>query len=231
MAGLLVSVRDAREAAAALAGGAGLIDVKEPRHGPLGRAAAEVVRAVLDAVAAARPVSAAMGELADWPPGEWPHETARLTFVKWGLARAPADWAERLRRLHEGLESSGGGRVVAAAYADHRRAEAPAPFEICDHAIRAGLGAFLLDTWGKDGSRLLDWMSFGEVRELRRRCGGAGVAFAVAGSLGAGDLVALAALAPEWFAVRGAACRGGREGEIDAGRVRALAGLLGGREG
>ena len=36
MTGLLVSVRDAAEAEAALRGGATLIDVKEPRHGSLG---------------------------------------------------------------------------------------------------------------------------------------------------------------------------------------------------
>ena len=41
MTGLLVSVRDADEAEAALRGGAALIDVKEPRHGSLGRASAE----------------------------------------------------------------------------------------------------------------------------------------------------------------------------------------------
>src|SRR5207237_10897019 len=35
--GLLVSVRSATEAGAALEGGADLIDIKEPRHGPLGR--------------------------------------------------------------------------------------------------------------------------------------------------------------------------------------------------
>ena len=38
MAGLLVSVRSADEARTALAGGATVIDVKEPERGPLGRA-------------------------------------------------------------------------------------------------------------------------------------------------------------------------------------------------
>ena len=33
MTGLLISVRDAEEARAALAGGAGLVDIKEPRRG------------------------------------------------------------------------------------------------------------------------------------------------------------------------------------------------------
>ena len=48
---LLVSVRDATEAAAALHGGAGLIDVKEPARGPLGRADAATIAAVVQTVA------------------------------------------------------------------------------------------------------------------------------------------------------------------------------------
>src|SRR5262245_13850027 len=65
---LLVSVRSAAEAHAALAGGADLIDVKEPSRGPLGRADDSVISAVLVAVHGRRPVSAAMGELADMAP-------------------------------------------------------------------------------------------------------------------------------------------------------------------
>ena len=60
---LLVSVRDAAEAEAALAGGADLIDVKEPSRGPLGRADAGVIRYVVKAVGGRAPVSAALGEL------------------------------------------------------------------------------------------------------------------------------------------------------------------------
>jgi len=40
---LLVSVRDASEARAALAGGAGIIDAKEPLNGPLGAVSSDVL--------------------------------------------------------------------------------------------------------------------------------------------------------------------------------------------
>jgi uncharacterized protein (UPF0264 family) len=46
MSGLLVSVRNVEEAEAALAGGADLIDIKEPLHGSLGAASAEVCEAI-----------------------------------------------------------------------------------------------------------------------------------------------------------------------------------------
>jgi uncharacterized protein (UPF0264 family) len=47
---LLVSVRNAEEARAALRGGADVIDVKEPDNGPLGMAGAEAIAAVVDVV-------------------------------------------------------------------------------------------------------------------------------------------------------------------------------------
>ena len=65
MTALLVSVRSAAEAEAALAGGAALIDVKEPARGALGRADDAVIADVVRAVAGRAPVSAALGELRD----------------------------------------------------------------------------------------------------------------------------------------------------------------------
>src|SRR4051812_283713 len=101
MAGLLVSVRSPAEAEAALAGGAAIIDVKEPDNGALGRAASEVLAGVLAVVAGRRPVSAALGELLE-PEGDLPAELARLAYVKWGLAGCgglEADaWQDRLRQ-------------------------------------------------------------------------------------------------------------------------------------
>src|SRR5207244_12998888 len=80
--GLLVSGRSVVEAESALAGGAALIDIKEPAHGSLGRAHDAVIQAVVERVAGRRPVSAALGELLEFH-GPVPHG---LTFVKWGLA-------------------------------------------------------------------------------------------------------------------------------------------------
>ena len=84
---LLISVRSAEEATVALAGGADLIDVKEPSNGPLGVAHHEVLAAVLAVVNEAVPVSAALGE---WTPNalneaHW-HLQLPVQFLKWGLA-------------------------------------------------------------------------------------------------------------------------------------------------
>jgi uncharacterized protein (UPF0264 family) len=221
---LLVSVRSAAEAAAALAGGAALIDVKEPARGSLGRADDGVITAVLRAVAGRRPVSAALGELREGRPAP----AVSLAFAKWGLAGCGGrrHWTGELTQAACRLPP--GCRPVAVAYADWQRAGAPAPAQVCAFVCARRWGAFLIDTWRKDGTTLLDWLPFDELQELRDRCRGAGVAVALAGSLGAEQLRPLHPLRPDWFAVRGAACRDGRRiATIDADRVRRLVDLLG----
>src|SRR2546430_11326761 len=62
---LLVSVRGSVEARAALAGGADVIDAKDPARGALGAVQRDRLAAIRRAVGAARPVSAALGDARD----------------------------------------------------------------------------------------------------------------------------------------------------------------------
>lgn len=240
---LLVSVRSAREAEAALAGGADVIDVKEPGRGPLGRADDAVLRAVLVAVAGRRPVSAALGELGELvEDGGVSSLPAGLSFVKWGLAGTVGlDWRRtfltRVQQLARDDVAPAGAVVVA--YADAERAAAPPVDDVVDFACRLAGGVLLLDTFDKSpvsatGRRptLLDWLSVDAVTALCQRCRAAGVRIALAGSLGAGEVRQLLPARPDWVAVRGAACAAGDRGqEIDADRVRELAGWVsGGRQ-
>ncbi len=216
-----MSVRSVAEAEAALAGGAALIDVKEPVRGALGRADDTVIAAVVRAVAGRCPVSAALGELAEEPRVP---DVPGLAFAKWGLARmVAADWRPRLAAAVVELRRTlPGCRAVATAYADAARAAAPAPEAVAGFAAEAGCGAFLIDTWRKDGTTLLNWLPVERIAELCRFCEQAGVAVALAGSLTAETIVELRGLLPHWFAVRGAACPDGRGGSVDAGAVRRL---------
>jgi uncharacterized protein (UPF0264 family) len=225
---LLVSVRSPAEAEAALAGGADLIDIKEPERGSLGRADDATLNAVLGQVAGRRPVSAALGELLSAPE---PAAVTGLSYAKWGLtgwaSAGAGDWRRALREAAARLRGTDPGcRLVVAAYADWRRAACPSPEEVRAAVEEEGWGTLLMDTWDKDGSTLLDWMPPEEVERLCRGCRAGGVRVALAGSLGVAEIEALRQAAPDWFAVRGAACRGGRTGTIDARAVRRLAALL-----
>src|SRR5881397_3803371 len=62
---LLVSVASAAEVAAALAGGADIVDAKDPRTGALGAVPLDGLRAIHAAVDSARPVTAAIGDAID----------------------------------------------------------------------------------------------------------------------------------------------------------------------
>src|SRR5947209_3237758 len=127
MADLLVSVRSAGEARAALAGGATVIDVKEPDRGPLGRADVAVWRDVREAVPPEVPVSVALGELRDWRGIEGPGREAfaGLTYRKLGLAGSGPGWAEEWSRLRDAWGA--GPPWIAVAYADWIEADAPHP--------------------------------------------------------------------------------------------------------
>ena len=233
MTQLLVSVRSAREAESALRGGASLIDVKEPAHGSLGRAGDSTIAEVVRTVAGVRPVSAALGELKDTFDAEPLLAGLSLSYVKWGLAGyhgcGASVWQGELSGVMRLLaEHQPSCRAVAVAYADWRRARAPPPEEVCCFAVEHPVGAFLLDTWGKDVSTLLDWLPLHQVECLRRRCRAAGVPMALAGSLGLDEIRTLLPLRPDWFAVRGAVCQNRQRGAaIDEREVRRLAALLG----
>jgi uncharacterized protein (UPF0264 family) len=116
---------------------------------------------------------------------------------------------------------------VAVAYADWQRAGAPHPIDVRAFAEDHRWPAFLIDTWSKDGSTLLDWLSLADIASLCHLCRQADVKVALAGSLGADEVARLMPAAPTWFAVRGAVCRARRrEDEIDAEAVRQLAALI-----
>lgn len=206
----------------ALEAGADLIDVKDPARGPLGMAHHETVAAVLEVVNGRVPVSAALGE---WSPdvitaAHW-HLELPLTYVKWGLAgyAGGPGWGEDLletkRRIPAPVE------VVAVAYADWEKAGSVPPLDVARFAKRFRYRAFLLDTFQKDGRGLLDFMTAAEVRTLVEGLQRGGVVVALGGSLKPEDRKRLPGVTPDYFAVRGSVCAGGkRDGTIDAGRVR-----------
>ncbi len=215
---LLVSVRSPTEARTALAGGADLIDVKEPARGSLGRADDQVIGAIVRAVDGYTPVSAAMGELKE-------HLGTRavecsVDYLKFGLAGCRnLPWQEQLLRLRE----SNTATVVAATYADSERAVAPSLEQAAKFAIDHHFAVLLVDTFVKDERSLFDWMSEQRLYDLAESLHRVGIELALAGSLTIEHWPKIQRINPDWLAVRGAVCRQGiRTTEIDEGRVKSL---------
>jgi (5-formylfuran-3-yl)methyl phosphate synthase len=212
---LLVSVRSAAEAEEALAGGADLIDVKEPNLGSLGRASDAVVAEVVKLVAGRVPTSAALGELRDWD-GTMP---AGVDFVKAGLAGlARTDWRTGLDALRAGAT----GRAVIVAYADWGEAETPPLEDIVAYAENVRSPVLLIDTFEKRGPSLIDLIRIPSLAKHIARMRQANGRIALAGSLDPSTAMAAASIGPDWIAVRGAVCAAGRTGMVDGDCVRDL---------
>jgi uncharacterized protein (UPF0264 family) len=226
---LLVSVANAAEASAALAGGADLIDAKDPLSGALGAVSADVLRDIHAASAGARPVTAALGDAEDEAAIE---DAARVfaavgaSFVKVGFAGIAS--AERVAMLTaaavRGARAAGDGTcgVVAVAYADADRAARLAPAALVEVAARVGATGVLLDTADKHGPGLRALVS---ARALAAWVGAAhetALLVALAGKLTADDLPFMRDAGADIAGVRGAACEGGRSGRVSAERVRML---------
>jgi uncharacterized protein (UPF0264 family) len=226
---LLVSVTSALEAEAALAGGADVIDVKDPSRGALGRADGDVIDAVRAVLAGRRPVSAALGELCEFL-GSAP---AGVDYVKCGLAglAGAKNWQGLWGQFRE---AAGRAQAVVVAYADWQCAKAPPLDAVRSFACRCPGSILLVDTACKERTlrgrpaTLCDWLPFDDIAALICEVHRAAGQIALAGSLGLAEIDGLRHLGPDWIAVRGAACRNDdRDSTVDPERVRGIKTLLG----
>jgi len=218
-----------------LAGGADIIDAKEPAHGSLGPVSPKVLRAISARLPEPVPLSVALGDFTAPDAvrravagAEVPGRRAP-TYVKLGFAgeRSEAVVTSLVAAALEAATAMPARPiVVAVAYADHVSAGAPVPEVLLRAAMTAGARAFLLDTCGKDGGGLLEWIALERLRALSACARSAGLLLAIAGSLDSAALDRVVGMA-DVVGVRGAACRGGREGSVDAVLVRRLRERLG----
>lgn len=223
---LLVSVRDVAEARSALAGGADLIDVKEPAAGPLGRSGRETIEAVAALVrrqAPDTPVSAALGELPECLVRPEPLDYS-VDYLKIGLAGAGPAWRDELDLLRDRSIRSGdafGPRWIAVAYADWQRAAAPEPAVILEYALEADCPGLLVDTYGKGGEGLLRHLPAAALEDLIRTAHDEGLFVALAGQVRESDLAELVGCDPDILAVRTSVCAAGeRRGPVAEPSVR-----------
>lgn len=215
----LASVRDESEARMALAGGAQVIDLKEPAWGALGAVSAATARDVVRLVAGRAQVSATIGDL-DLDPevialAVMDRDRTGVDLVKIGMF--PGDVAGTFACLKPLAER--GIRMVAVVLAD-RTAD---PESLIAPAARAGFAGIMLDTAGKGSGGLLSHMALGDAGRFVAAARDHGLLCGLAGSLRLEDIAVLRPLAPDYLGFRGALCEGGREGGLDDQRLRAVA--------
>src|SRR5437762_10285140 len=227
---LLISVADAQEASAALAGGADVIDAKDARAGALAPVTPAVLAEISAVVAWARPVTAALGDADDEASVERAaraYVLAGAALVKIGFAGIADDGraASILAAAVRGA-AAGGGAVVAVGYADVSSAAAIAPAALARIAADAGAQGMLLDTCNKSGPGLRALVDPAALAAFVTGAHRAGLLVALAGRLAIDDLTFVRDAGADIAGVRGAACEGGRIGRVTRDRVAALRAVL-----
>lgn len=214
----LASVTNASEAEIALAGGADIIDCKDPASGALGALSAEIVRGIVAHIAGRLPVSATVGDL--------PPDAEVLIEAVGSMAKTGVDIVK------VGFFGSGNPRAAIAALGHAHAQSTPlvavlmadqAPdFAIVHDLAAAGFAGVMLDTAEKSAGRLTTALAPARLTEFVRLAQDNDLFVGLAGSLKEGDISVLAQLEPDMLGFRGALCSSGRVSAIEADRVRAV---------
>jgi uncharacterized protein (UPF0264 family) len=223
MTGLLASVRSVTEAETALAGGADIIDLKDPDHGALAALPAPVIAAAVAWADGRVTLSATAGDLPMEPAlvGKRVDEIAALgvDFVKVALL-PEGDRAGCLAAL--AALASRGRRIVVVLFADR----AP-ELDMVERVAEAGLAGIMLDTADKSGGGLRRHLEPVFLASFVRRARARGLLTGLAGSLRREDVPALLPLGADYLGFRGALCAAGRAGRLDPAALAAIRAALG----
>jgi uncharacterized protein (UPF0264 family) len=215
-------VRSPEEASTALAGGADIIDAKEPEAGALGRLAPATLAAILRTVDGRSPVSATIGdmELAPHPVRAAAAEMAArgADIIKIGIFAG--DLAGTLAALAPLV--AGGARLVAVAFADR----CPDLAELVTRCAEAGFYGIMLDTADKEAGPLTAHASSEALAAFITASRRRGLITGLAGSLRLDEVAALARLGPDYLGFRSALTAGRRADALDLQAVRAIRAAL-----
>jgi uncharacterized protein (UPF0264 family) len=226
---LLVSPMNIKEARAAIAGGADILDVKNPKEGSLGANFPWTINAVVDLAEGKVPVSATIGDL-DYKPG-----TASLAalgaafsgadYIKAGLlgVKTADQAADMLNNIVQAVKSyDQRKKVVASAYSDFMRVGSISPMLLPNVAKSSGADVVMVDTAIKDGRSTFEFMSDKELSMFISEGQRLGLEVAIAGTISFKDIGLLKRIAPDIIGVRGIVCGGDRRSSIKAELVTKL---------
>jgi len=228
---LLISPTNEKEALEAVAGGADIIDVKNPREGPLGANFPWVIKRIRQVTPEKIEVSCTLGEMPNLPGSmslaALGAATTGVDYIKAGLygLKTPEEAVHLMQNVIEAAKDCKPSiKVVTSGYADAERIDTIAPLLIPKIAYEAQADIAMLDTAIKDGKSLFTFLTKAQLQLFVDTAHDYGLKAALAGSLRKEDLPLVYVLGADVVGVRGAACtlndRVG--GQITAKKVRQL---------
>jgi uncharacterized protein (UPF0264 family) len=210
---LLISPQNKQEAAQAIAGGADIIDVKNPAEGALGANYPWVIRQIREITPKNIEVSCTLGDVGNHP--------GAVSLAALGAASLGVDYIKvglfGVKTIEEAVflvqkanraakECNPHIKVAVAGYADAKSIGAINPLQIPEIACKAEAEVAMIDTYIKDGKTLFDHLPFQQLVSFVQDAHDCSLEAALAGSLRKQDLPVVARLGADIAGLRGAAC-------------------------
>jgi uncharacterized protein (UPF0264 family) len=229
---LLISPKNEAEAVEAIAGGADIIDVKNPREGALGANFPWVIKRIRQITPENIEVSCTLGEMPSLPGSislaALGAATTGVNYVKAGFygLKTPEEAVYMMQGVTKAAKDFNPSiKVVASGYADSGRISTVDPLLVPEIAHKAKADVAMIDTAIKDGKSLFSFLTKPQLRRFVDAAHSYGLKAALAGSLRKEDLSLVYALGADVVGLRGAACTLSDrvKGQIAREKVRELA--------
>jgi uncharacterized protein (UPF0264 family) len=202
-----------KEASEAIAGGADIIDVKNPKEGALGANYPWVIKKIREITPKNIEVSCTLGEAPNLPGSislaALGAASLGVDYIKVGLygLKTPKEAIFLLQNVNRAAkEYNPKIKVVATGYADAERIGAVDPLLIPEIAHKAQVDVAMIDTAVKDGKNLFDYLTQEQLTKFINSAHNFGLEAALAGSLRKQDLPVVYGLGADVAGLRGAAC-------------------------
>ncbi len=216
-------------------GGADIIDVKNPKEGPLGASFPWIIRQIRKIVPNEIEVSCTLGDVSNFPGtvslAALGAASIGVNYVKASLHGLQTKddavfmMSSVARSVHDYDPSV---KVVAAGFADANKVNSVDPLLVPEIASESKCDFAMIDTAIKDGKNLLTLLSTDKLKEFIDKTHSYGLKAALAGSLQKEDLGRISLLGVDVIGLRGAACTGGDRvnGQVTREKVRELAEII-----
>jgi uncharacterized protein (UPF0264 family) len=229
---LLISPKNEAEAVEAIAGGADIIDVKNPREGALGANFPWIIKRIRQITPENIEVSCTLGEVPNLPGSmslaALGAATTGVNYVKAGLygLKTPEEAVYLMQSVTKAAKDFNPSiKVVVTGYADAGRVSTVDPLLVPEIAHQAKADVAMIDTAIKDGKSLFKFLTKPQLSRFVDSAHSYGLKAALAGSLQKEDLPVISALGADVVGLRGAACTLSDrvKGQIAREKVRELA--------
>jgi uncharacterized protein (UPF0264 family) len=223
------------EALEAIAGGAHIIDVKNPKEGALGANYPWVIKRIKEVTPKTLEVSCTLGEVGNLPGSvslaALGAASLGVDYIKVGLygIKTPKEAIFLLQNVSRAAkECNPEIKIAVAGYADAKKIGMIDPLLIPEIANKAQVNVAMLDTSIKDGKNLFDYLKIEQLQRFVDLAHGFGLVTALAGSLRKQDLPLVYGLGTDIAGLRGAACTNNNRitGQITRKRVRELVDIV-----